>query len=235
MRRPVIRPLQIPVEPAPAGALASALAHVAIIVAIVGAPIAGSAVLQSWEDLPEGLRFLVPPSTTRPAAAKDLAFNAGAGDGGTITSQNESEFGGRRAGSNAQSSGTGVASPSSALDAATEAAAMNAMLATSYQLIEVDSAAVRDPSSAAPVYPPDLETRGVEGHVILRFVVDSTGVADLTTVLTVEATHPAFDRAVREALPKMKFRPAKVGDRAVRQLAEQLFAFRVVEPNPSGT
>jgi protein TonB len=111
---------------------------------------------------------------------------------------------------------------------------MNAMLSTSYQLLEVDSAATRDPTSAAPTYPPDLESSGIEGHVIIRFVVDSTGRVDLRTLLTVEATHAAFDRAVREALPKMKFRPAMVGDRAVRQLAEQLFKFEIPRPTPLG-
>ncbi len=232
MRRPVIRLLPSQAAAPPSGALASALAHILIGVAIVGAPFAGSAVIEAWDELPEGLRFLVPPSTTKPTAARDLSFNAGAGDGGTSTAQREDAFGERRAGSADRARGSGTAAASSAMDAAAEAAAMNAMLATAYQLIEVDSAAVRDPSSAAPVYPPELEARGVEGHVILRFVVDSTGLADLTTVLTVEATHPAFNRAVREALPKMRFRPAKVGNRAVRQLAEQLFAFQVVEPEP---
>jgi TonB family protein len=232
MPRRVIRLLPSPGAAPPTGALASVVAHVLIGLAVVGAPFAGSAVMDAWDELPEGLRFLVPPSTTKPAAARDLAFDAGAGDGGRATALREDPFGARRAGAAAQSRGTGTAAPASAMDAAAEAAAMNAMLASAYQLIEVDSAAVRDPSSAAPAYPPELEARGIEGHVILRFVVDSTGLADLTTVLTVESTHPLFDRAVRNALPKMRFRPAKVGDRAVRQLAEQLFAFQVLEPEP---
>ena len=232
MRRPVIRPLMVPRTGTPAGPLVSALIHGLVAMTVVGGSIAGTAVLQSWEDLPEGLRFLVPPSTARPTATKALAFSAGAGDGGTSLAEHESDFGARRAGSSSRAQGTGVDVASSALDAAAEAAAMNAMLANAYQLIEVDSAAVRDPSSAAPAYPPELEARGIEGHVIIRFVVDSSGLADLTTVLTVTATHPAFDRAVRAALPRMRFRPAMVGTRPVRQLAEQLFTFEVAKPEP---
>jgi TonB family protein len=227
MRRPVIRPLTVTGTGTPAGALVSALAHALVIVAVIGGTTAGTAVLQHWENLPEGLRFLVPPNVTRPEPTRELAFSTGSGDGGTSVAERESEFGQRRAGSAQHETGTGVDAPPPALDAATEAAMMNAMLSTSYQVLEVDSEAARDPNSAAPVYPPDLEARGIEGHVIVRFVVDSTGLADISTVLTVQATHAAFDRAVREALPRMRFRPAMVGDRAVRQLAEQLFAFEI--------
>ena len=99
MRRPVIRPLMVPSNGTPAGPLVSALVHVLIGVAVVGGSIAGTAVLQSWDELPEGLRFLVPPSTVRPSATRDVSFNAGAGDGGTSTAQVESDFGARRAGS----------------------------------------------------------------------------------------------------------------------------------------
>jgi protein TonB len=127
---------------------------------------------------------------------------------------------------------TGAASSGSAMDADAEIAAMNALLANAYQIVEVDSAAERDPASAAPVYPAALESRGVEGYVIVRFVVDSTGRVDMASVMTVEATAPEFDRAVRDAIPGMRFRPAKVGQRAVRQLAEQLFRFEVAAPIP---
>lgn len=232
MRRPVIRPLTTSGAGSPVGAAISALTHVLVGVALVGGPIAGKAVLDSWDELPEGLRFLVPPPKAPPTIEPALAYRSGAGEGGTSTATVERDDGARRAGGRSRAPSAGIDAPVPALDAATEAAAMNAMLSTSYQLLEVDSAATRDPASAAPVYPPDLEARGVEGHVIIRFVVDSTGVVDLTTLLTVEATHAAFDRAVREALPRMKFRPAMVGDRAVRQLAEQLFKFEIPRTNP---
>lgn len=234
MRRPDIRPLHAAGAGSPVGAAISALAHVLIGVALVGGPIAGKAVLDSWDELPEGLRFLVPPPKAPPTIEPALAYTTGAGDAGTSTATVERDDGARRAGARQQTSGVGIDAPVPALDAATEAAAMNAMLANSFQVLEVDSAASRDPASAAPLYPPDLEARGVEGHVIIRFVVDSTGVVDLTTLLTVEATNAAFDRAVRDALPRMKFRPAMVGDRPVRQLAEQLFKFEIPRPTPLG-
>lgn len=96
-----------------------------------------------------------------------------------------------------------------------------------YNLLDVDSAAVRDPTSAAPEYPPLLMTKGVEGSTTMRFVVDSTGVIDMGTVLVLESSHPEFAKAVREAMPRMRFKAARVGQTAVRQLAEQLFRFEL--------
>ncbi|HXD22803.1 MAG TPA: TonB family protein [Gemmatimonadaceae bacterium] len=96
-----------------------------------------------------------------------------------------------------------------------------------FALLDVDSAAVRDPHSVAPVYPKDMEANGINGVVRARFVVDSTGRIDVTTVTILSATNESFARAVRTALPEMKFRPAMMGSKAVRQLSEEDFAFKV--------
>jgi protein TonB len=103
------------------------------------------------------------------------------------------------------------------------AAAQNA-----FTLQDVDTAAVRDPSSAVPAYPPLLEKQGIEGVAVVRFVVDSTGLADLATFRVVETNHSLFAAAVREALPRMKFHPATVGPRRVRQMVELPFGFKIV-------
>ncbi|MHB8837894.1 MAG: energy transducer TonB [Gemmatimonadaceae bacterium] len=104
-----------------------------------------------------------------------------------------------------------------------EAVAQNA-----FTLLDVDSAAARDPESAVPVYPPLLEARGVEGSAVVRFVVDSTGRALVETFRVIEATHPLFGQAVRDALPGMKFRPATMGTQHVRQLVEIPFGFKII-------
>jgi TonB family protein len=94
-------------------------------------------------------------------------------------------------------------------------------------VIEVDSAVVRDPSSAAPEYPLHLQAQGIEGSAFVRFVVDTTGLVDTVTYRVVRATHPDFAVAVRHALAGMRFRPAIRGGVVVRQLAEQTFTFRI--------
>jgi TonB family protein len=97
-----------------------------------------------------------------------------------------------------------------------------------FALLDVDSGAVRDPQSAAPAYPKDMEERGIEGAVRVRFVVDSSGRIDLSTIKILDATNESFAREVRSALPDMRFRPAMIGSHAVRQLSEQGFAFKVL-------
>ncbi|MBL8988024.1 MAG: TonB family protein [Gemmatimonadales bacterium] len=99
--------------------------------------------------------------------------------------------------------------------------------------IEVDSTVVRDPSSAAPVYPPPLLADRIEGSTFVHYVVDTTGKVDVSTIQIVRSTHPGFAESVREALAVMKFRPAVQGARRVRQWVQQNFAFRIVTPAPA--
>lgn len=221
-------------RPEPLAALVSAGAHGLIVGAIVVGSAVGTVAWEAFGELPEGLRFLVPPVTSPAPAQAAVGYAPQLGDGGTSFAEQPGDFGERRAGSQSGAVQDGSIATGSALDAEADLAAINALLSSAYQIVEVDSAAERDPTSAAPVYPPDLEARGVEGHVIVRFVVDSTGLVDLASVMTVEATSPEFDRAVRAAMPRMKFRPAKVGERPVRQLAEQLFRFEVAPADPIG-
>jgi len=96
-----------------------------------------------------------------------------------------------------------------------------------YSVLEVDSTVARDPLSAAPVYPPDLLSQGVQGYAMVRYVVDTTGRALLASFAVVDASHDGFSQAVREALPLMRFSPARIQGHAVRQMVEQEFSFRI--------
>lgn len=101
--------------------------------------------------------------------------------------------------------------------------------------VEVDSAARRDPSSAAPSYPAELLKKNVEGYVSARYVVDTTGSADAATLAVLYATDPLFVQAVRDALPFMRFEPARLHGNKVRQLVQQQFTFRIVPPKLTET
>jgi len=94
----------------------------------------------------------------------------------------------------------------------------------------VDSIATVDPTSAGPEYPPALAQRSVEGASTLRFVIDSTGRVDMSTVRVVNATHKLFAQAVLAAMPKMKYRPASIAGRPVRLLVQQSFTFQIQKP-----
>jgi hypothetical protein len=98
---------------------------------------------------------------------------------------------------------------------------------TVFSVLEVEEQARRYEWSAAPVYPPELLRQRVEGKVAARYVVDTTGWADMRTFVTMESTHPEFAASVRAALPIMRFAPARLGTRKVRQLVEQEFSFKL--------
>jgi outer membrane biosynthesis protein TonB len=99
-------------------------------------------------------------------------------------------------------------------------------------ILDVDSAVQRDPESAAPAYPRDLLAKHVEGSVATTYVVDTLGFADPTSLKILSASDSQFARAVREALPYMRFRPAILRNRKVRQLVSQTFLFRIKAPAP---
>ena len=102
-----------------------------------------------------------------------------------------------------------------------------------YSMLDVEETAARTAGSAAPVYPQDLMKEGLEGGVYIRFVVDSSGRADASSIEVMRSTHPAFTQSVRQAVPLMMFTPASVGGHHVRQLVEQNFEFRLTRAAPA--
>jgi len=98
-----------------------------------------------------------------------------------------------------------------------------------YFAFQVEQPAAQAPGSASPVYPDILRQAGVEGEALVTFVVDTSGRVDVSTFKVVRSTHDLFAAAVRNALPRMRFIPAMVDDRKVRQLVQQPFSFAIVK------
>ena len=94
-----------------------------------------------------------------------------------------------------------------------------------FRVPEVDKAAIPRPGNPAPVYPPSLRAAQIEGSVVARFVVDTSGLAEPASITFLEATHAQFADAVRQSLLRSRYLPATIGDHRVRQLVEQHFAF----------
>ncbi len=90
---------------------------------------------------------------------------------------------------------------------------------------EVDREVQRDPTSAAPEYPQYLQESHIEGALTVEFVVDTAGQADSVSLRVVHSSHPAFEQSLRAALPHMRFVPAELGGRLVRQWVRQEFRF----------
>jgi TonB family protein len=104
-----------------------------------------------------------------------------------------------------------------------------------YTVVEVHEEAVRVASSAAPAYPPALLAEGIEGTVLVRYVVEANGAPDVSSFRVISATRREFADAVRAALPHMRFTPARIDHNPVRQLVEQPFTFRIQRPPPGDT
>lgn len=92
---------------------------------------------------------------------------------------------------------------------------------------EVDQPVRLRSGQPGPRYPELLRSAGVQGQVTMQFVVDTLGVADRNSFTILEASHPLFAVAVREALGRQRFAPAEAGGRPVKQLVVQTFVFNI--------
>jgi periplasmic protein TonB len=81
------------------------------------------------------------------------------------------------------------------------------------------------PGSPTPRYPEVLRTSGVEGQVMAEFVVDEQGLMVEKSIRFLRSGNALFESAVRVALRRMRFVPAEVGGRKVKQLVQMPFVF----------
>jgi len=96
-----------------------------------------------------------------------------------------------------------------------------------YFEFQVEKQALAREGNPAPKYPEILRSANVAGEVLAQFVVDTSGRAEMKTFKSLKSDHDLFTAAVRTALPQMKFYPAEVGGRKVKQLVQQAFKFAV--------
>ncbi len=90
---------------------------------------------------------------------------------------------------------------------------------------QVDRAVSLLAGTGRPSYPDALRSAGVGGEVLVQFVVDTLGRADLTRFAVVSSTHERFTDAVKRALAKARFAPAEFDGRRVPQLVRMPFVF----------
>lgn len=79
---------------------------------------------------------------------------------------------------------------------------------------------------AKPIYPPVSRTQGIEGRVVVRFIVDTSG---MPTQLSVHSAHPEghFEEAALQAVGRMRFSPGRKDGRAVNTIVLLPFDFRL--------
>ncbi|HVF40827.1 MAG TPA: TonB family protein [Gemmatimonadaceae bacterium] len=76
-------------------------------------------------------------------------------------------------------------------------------------------------------YPEGMRSSGVEGEVLAEFVVNENGRVETSTFKVLNSTNAMFTSAVKAALPRMRFRPAKIGSTNVSQVVQQAFVFKL--------
>ena len=77
-------------------------------------------------------------------------------------------------------------------------------------------------------YPTLLRQANIEGRVVLEFVVDPRGRAEVGTIKMISASHPGFLAAARAAVPAMRFSPGRMYGRPVRVWVRVPFDFTLI-------
>jgi outer membrane biosynthesis protein TonB len=107
---------------------------------------------------------------------------------------------------------------------------------TAFAEAQVDKKAeVKMPLVAKPKYPANLEMERISGEVYAQFIVDTLGQVEPATFQILEYSRLEFVDAVKDVLPRMRFIPAELKSKKVRQLLKQRFQFVANGPWCVGT
>ena len=96
-----------------------------------------------------------------------------------------------------------------------------------YFEFQVEKQVAAAPGNSPPRYPDMLRSANVEGEVLVQFVVDTTGRVERGSIKILKSSHELFTSAVQSALNSMRFYPAEIGGRKVKQLVQQPFNFHL--------
>ncbi len=80
-------------------------------------------------------------------------------------------------------------------------------------------------SGPPPVYPSLLKQAGIQGRVVVRAVIDTTGRVDPGSVRIVKSPNPGFNEPTKQWVLKALFRPARIHGQAVRVIVNLPFDY----------
>ena len=81
------------------------------------------------------------------------------------------------------------------------------------------------PGARPPAYPEALRSTGIEGKVMVEFVVDERGQPVQGSIRVIQSDNDLFAYAVKVALGRLRFTPAEVAGKKVSQLVQMPFVF----------
>ena len=76
-----------------------------------------------------------------------------------------------------------------------------------------------------PEYPTELREARIEGEIVVQYIVDETGRPDLDSFRVLRTSDTRFGPAVRAFIATVRFQPAALHGKPVRQLVQQPFTF----------
>jgi protein TonB len=82
-------------------------------------------------------------------------------------------------------------------------------------------------SGPLPRYPEMLRQAGIEGVVMLEFVIDTTGHVEAGSVKILQSTNRAFEGPAKVVIERSLYRPGRVRGQAVRVLVSQQIGFTI--------
>lgn len=82
-------------------------------------------------------------------------------------------------------------------------------------------------SGPVPRYPEMLRQAGIEGVVLLEFVIDTSGRVEEESINVLQSTNRAFEGPARDVVRRSLYRPGRVRGQAVRVLVQQQIGFTI--------
>jgi protein TonB len=82
-------------------------------------------------------------------------------------------------------------------------------------------------SGPMPRYPEMLRQAGIEGVVMLEFVIDTTGRVETESIKVLQSTNRAFEGPAKDVIRRSIYRPGRVRGQAVRVLVSQQIGFTI--------
>ncbi len=79
----------------------------------------------------------------------------------------------------------------------------------------------------APSYPYDMRRAGINGTVVVEFIINTEG--DVIQTQVVRSSHREFEQPALQAVAKWKFKPGRKGGRVVNVRASQLLEFNATD------
>ena len=82
-------------------------------------------------------------------------------------------------------------------------------------------------SGPLPHYPEILKQAGIDGHVVIEAIIDTTGHAERGSIKILSTTNQLFEQPSKEFMAASVFRPGKIAGRAVRVRIQQPLNYTV--------